>query len=363
MSSTATSSTATNIVSIFSFTEEKMTFGDLGIAGTPTALANFEITKMKHAMPSPHVKKPIENFFMDADAARKIATSLIVPNSRPLWLYGPYGCGKSTLPIHLCALLGRPVEEFVASSTTEKSDLVGRFLPAKSGNWEFRYGILAQAMKEGMVLIISEFDLMTPEEQKSLNDILIPGNPLIIESTGEVIYPHKNFFVIVTANSNNTGDSLNGNIANIGDYSVNDRFSFISMDYMPREDEKRMITRMLRTMFNKKGMPIGEVDEHIKNLDPTVELMLDYADDVRFAYKSSIGLIDDADSQVEMHNNNLGATLSTRTIIEWVKQLQNDVYWEASPLISSLETTFILGQNMHDQKILRRMLMALVKAG
>ena len=94
----------------------------------------------------------------------------------------------------------------------------------------------------GEILILNEIDLVAPGDLAALNDVL-EGKPLtIVGNSGEVIYPHKSFRVVATANTKGYGDSegfYSG--ARILNQAFLDRFRFMVVDYPQANVEKIML--------------------------------------------------------------------------------------------------------------------------
>ena len=82
-----------------------------------------------------------------------------VDSSDPLYVFGPVGCGKSSLIGQLAAKLNYPVFAITAHSHLEFPDLVGH-LTIRQGNMEFEYGPLSLAMKYGGLFLLDEMDLL-----------------------------------------------------------------------------------------------------------------------------------------------------------------------------------------------------------
>ena len=65
-----------------------------------------------------------------------------IDTSDPLYVYGPTGCGKTTIIKQLAAKLNYPVFEVTGHSRLEFPELVGHHV-VRQGNMEFEYGPLA----------------------------------------------------------------------------------------------------------------------------------------------------------------------------------------------------------------------------
>ena len=116
----------------------------------------------------------------------------------PLYLYGPTGCGKTTLIKQLAARLNYPTFEVTGHGRLEFADLCGH-ISLQKGSMVYEYGPLPLAMRYGGILLINEADLLSPEVAVGLNGVL-DGAPLCLpENGGEVISPHEMFRIACTA--------------------------------------------------------------------------------------------------------------------------------------------------------------------
>ena len=152
---------------------------------------------------SPFTPKVDSNYIFH-ESSRDVVVWFMNP-SDPLYLFGPTGCGKTSLIKQLAAKLNYPVFELTGHSRLEYPDMVGH-LSVDSGNMKFQYGPLALAMKFGGLFLLNEIDLLDPATAAGLNTIL-DGAPLCIpENNGELITPHANFRFAATANTNGASD-------------------------------------------------------------------------------------------------------------------------------------------------------------
>lgn len=178
-----------------------------------------------------HVPKVNPYHVFDEDLTNNTLLYLLRPNNDCLWISGDAGCGKTSTVIQICARLGWSVQSITCSNKCESLDLVGHSTLV-NGTLTFEYGALANAMKYGEVLILNEIDTMNPNDLSLLNDVL-EGKPLVVTlNGGEVITPHKNFRVVVTANTFGGGDDsgmYNG--VRVMNQAFLDRFRFVHVDY------------------------------------------------------------------------------------------------------------------------------------
>ena len=165
---------------------------------------------------------------------------LSAPMNDAMYIYGPSGSGKTSMVHQVAATLGWPVVEITANGRLEMSDLIGHNTIIR-GDVQFMYGPLVRALQYGYILMINEIDLADPAEMAALNDVL-EGRPLCItQNNGEVITPHANFRLVVTANTNGAGSEESYAGTRLLNAAFLDRFRFMESNYMPPEMEEKLL--------------------------------------------------------------------------------------------------------------------------
>ena len=189
----------------------------------------------------PYVPSVDPNYVFDKDLLNQVLLYLNDPLNDCLFISGPSGCGKTSIIMQIAARLKWPVQSITCSAKTESQDLIGH-TTIKDGALTFVYGALVNAMLNGHILLINEIDLMPPSDLTALNDVL-DGKPLtIVQNNGEVIRPHKNFRVIVTANTKGSGDDLGQYIGTrVLNKAFLDRFRFVDASYPDKEAEHKIL--------------------------------------------------------------------------------------------------------------------------
>lgn len=296
-----------------------------GIQGVPDSVCATGLTP-----PSVH---PREAGIPDLDPThvfdraflREIVSFLKDPYGDALKIYGPMGTGKSSGAIQVCARLNWPVVGLTATGSLEFISLVGGFqlVQVEAGQapvMKFIYGPLASAMKYGKVLLINEYDYAQPEEMAGLNDI-IQGMPLFIEATGEVIYPHPAFRIIVTGNTAGNGDEQGiypGVLIQNG--AANDRYRIIESTYLAEEDEIAIVDRSMKSQLPQ----------------PIIKKMVEVANAVRAQFVAPKDGV------------RLSSVISTRGIKRWA-HLTLQFNTSPKPLKYALEQSLLRGISETDR--------------
>jgi MoxR-like ATPase len=120
----------------------------------------------------------------------------------PTLLVGPAGSGKTHLAGQVAAALGRTFTFNSCSEGMKESDLYGRTLPTKDGEWTFRPAPFTHTFKNGGIHLLDEVDACDPNLLVSVNAALANGLLTIPFSDDiEPIAMHGDFQLIAAANT------------------------------------------------------------------------------------------------------------------------------------------------------------------
>lgn len=224
------------------------------------------------------------------DSSRDVIVWFLMRKPEPLYVYGPTGCGKTSLIRQLAARLHYPVYDATGHERLEFADLVGH-LTMRDGSITFEDGPLTLAMRQGGLFLFNEIDLCSPATLAGLNSIL-DGSPLCIaENGGELGRPHAMFRFDATANTNGGSDEtglyqgvLRQNLAFL------DRFMLVEVGYPAPDVEKALLA---------KRFPALPADLCAK--------MVEYAGEVRKLFMG----------QPSPFAGSIEITFSTRTLLRW----------------------------------------------
>ncbi|KLV03565.1 hypothetical protein ABT56_19050 [Photobacterium aquae] len=239
------------------------------------------------------------NYVFNKEVLRDVLDFMDESFGDGLMLSGDTGCGKTSVIEQIAGRLNIPVYSHTCGENDRFETFVGRW-DLVNGNTVWIDGILTKAMKEGVICLLNESDLLLPPEFSQFNGIL-EGAPLIIEQLGgQVIYPEKGFRLVCTANSCGSGDHTGFyQGVNTQNMATMDRFLVVLCNYPPMEIETDIVSKYVPSLPS----------DIVKN-------MVRVANIVRSVYANK----EPEDDAVKADINSdisLSITFSTRTLIRW----------------------------------------------
>jgi MoxR-like ATPase len=147
----------------------------------------------------------IDQFYVvDANNMGLFATA--AEHGTNVWLVGPGGSGKTSLPQQFAAYTGRPFFKFGFTKQTEVGTLIGGD-GFKAGETRWNDGALVAALKRpGSVILFDEITLAPAGVQALLQGIADDHRSYTIHQTGEVVRVAPGVMLCVADNTNGTGD-------------------------------------------------------------------------------------------------------------------------------------------------------------
>ncbi len=141
-----------------------------------------------------------------------------------LWVHGAPGAGKSHLLKQLAQALGIKGHCFPCGPTTTEGKLLG-FNNIATGS--FVQGWVYDSYKNGGLVGFDEGDLLDAQAVGGTNSL---DNDEFTFGNGEVVKRHKDFYLIIWANTKGTG-SAKGFQRNKLDAATMDRFTILELEY------------------------------------------------------------------------------------------------------------------------------------
>lgn len=201
---------------------------------------NFEVPVFEWATPHPKVPEKDDNYIFNS---RKLVVLLdALKHGDNVWIHGHTGSGKTTFVEQVAARLYWPVMRINGDSEISRLDLVGReHLTQKDGTTisTFVDGMLPQALTQGCLLLLDEFDATRPDIIYCLNPVTEGSGLTIPEAAGRHVAPDPYFRVVACCNSKGQGDEYGvygavraHSAATLGRFPV-----WLHHDYLPMESE------------------------------------------------------------------------------------------------------------------------------
>lgn len=157
-----------------------------------------------------------------------------------VWLAGPKGTGKTSLPREIAARTKRPCVRIAHHRTTEPVELIGSMYPSENGGVEWKDGVLTAAIRRAGTIIILDEPTFCRAGVLALYQTLLDHRFLTLAENGGEVVPVAQGVVFVIA------DNTAGNGDNTGRYadtnSMNAAFldraaKILKVDYLPRAKE------------------------------------------------------------------------------------------------------------------------------
>jgi MoxR-like ATPase len=152
-----------------------------------------------------HGAAPAIDPYYVVDALNMALMATALERGTNVWLGGPGGSGKSTLPEQFCAHTGRPFAKITFTRQTNVEDLVGG-QSLKAGNTQWEDGVLIQAMRRpGTIILLDELTLAPAGVQGIIQGVADDHRTLTLP-TGEKVRCAPGVAFVVADNTFGFGD-------------------------------------------------------------------------------------------------------------------------------------------------------------
>lgn len=249
----------------------------------PQLYKKGEVKLTRRIYRHPHCVTSNPDYIADASLLRRILAWWFGLGD-PLGLYGETGSGKTEAFYKIADMLNEPVYLLQVNGGLLPEMVEGK-TKLTNGETVDHYGVVPEAYKNGGLILLDEIDKANKPLQSWLHPIL-ERKPLAVSLTSELITPHDQVRIGLTANTLGQGGSERYSSSNKLDDALRARAGWLEVKY-PEPS-------VLRTIMNQK----------FNMLPPTLQRkMCQVAVEVQKVTAS-----DDAD---------LNAVFSTRTLVKW----------------------------------------------
>src|SRR3954469_9776127 len=204
----------------------------------------------------PHVPDLDEAYKFDPETTRALVAGFA--HNRRVMVQGYHGTGKSTHIEQVAARLHWPLIRVNLDSHVSRIDLVGKdAIVLRDGKQvtEFREGLLPWAIQRNCALVFDEYDAGRADVMFVIQRVLEVDGKLTLLDQNRVLRPHPFFRLFATANTVGLGDTSG---LYHGTQQINqgqmDRWNIVAtLNYLPHEEETRIVVAKAPTYDNKEG--------------------------------------------------------------------------------------------------------------
>ncbi len=248
-----------------------------------------------------------ENYLFDPKTTLAILAGFAF-NSRVL-IQGMHGTGKSTHIEQVAARLNWPCLRINFDSQITRLDLVGKdVIKLKNDKQitEFQEGIIPFALRNGMALVLDEYDAIKTDVSFVIQRLLEEDGKFALLEENEIITPDKNFRLFATSNTLGAGDDLGiYHGTNLINQAQMDRWNIVAaLNYLTDEQELAILLKKLPFLNSKLHQQTARMMVRLANLS-------------REAFK----------------NGDVSTLISLRTLLSWGKNIE---------IFGSVKTAFTL---------------------
>ena len=248
-----------------------------------------------------------ENYLFDPKTTLAILAGFAF-NSRVL-IQGMHGTGKSTHIEQVAARLNWPCLRINFDSQITRLDLVGKdVIKLKNDKQitEFQEGIIPFALRNGMALVLDEYDAIKTDVSFVIQRLLEEDGKFALLEENEIITPDKNFRLFATSNTLGAGDDLGiYHGTNLINQAQMDRWNIVAaLNYLTDEQELAILLKKLPFLNSKIHQQTARMMVRLANLS-------------REAFK----------------NGDVSTLISLRTLLSWGKNIE---------IFGSVKTAFTL---------------------
>lgn len=156
------------------------------------------------------------------------------------FLVGLPGSGKTSLPMQVGAVTGRPVFKQAFSNDLEADEwIMSKEIDDSGTHWKVLPFI--STMEYPCYAVLDEFNRLRRGGRLLMNQLLNEGGAMQLRD-GREVKPHPQWRAVATDNTRGMGDGLDKFDGDIADISTTDRFgTMIEVGYLPHAEQVRLI--------------------------------------------------------------------------------------------------------------------------
>jgi len=190
-----------------------------------------------------HGAAPFIDPFYVIDKSTMAMLATAIERGSNVWLGGPSGTGKSTMPEQFAAYTGRPCVTFSFDAQTEIADLLGGQAVMADGSTGWVDGALIQAVKRpGTVIILDELTASNPGVQFVFHGLASDSRSYVLP-TGEKVTCAPGVVFVAADNTFGFGDET-GQYAgtHVANAALVNRFKrVLAIDYLSKAEESKAL--------------------------------------------------------------------------------------------------------------------------
>lgn len=160
-----------------------------------------------------------------------------------VWLAGPAGGGKSTMPQQYAARTNSPFVTIAFNRATETTDLVGQFVLDGAGGMVWQDGVLTQAIRRPGTKILLDEIMFAPPGMAAIIQTLLSARVLTIHATGERVPVADGVVFVIADNTRGYGDETGLYVGTVqANAALVDRMArMIVVDYLEADLEAQAL--------------------------------------------------------------------------------------------------------------------------
>lgn len=166
--------------------------------------------------------------------------SFVAGDDEHRFLVGLPGSGKTSLPMQIAAVTGRPVFKQAFSNDLEADEwIMSKEIDDTGTHWKVLPFI--QSMEYPMYAVLDEFNRLRRGGRLLMNQLLNEGGSMQLRD-GREVKPHDQWRAIATDNTRGMGDGLDKFDGDIADISTTDRFGMmLEIGYLPVDQQVALV--------------------------------------------------------------------------------------------------------------------------